>query len=589
MKRFVITLIYVLSLINLYANNNNEKNSEKELEINETQYEKLIDLAKTSSSENIEYAFICLYKANLIAEENNDVRKMVECNTMMADIFKENMSYPTAISYYGRVAEDLIKIKDYHAACKTYINIAQLYQNSEFESKWSIDAMNKAMKYAEETNDEILINEVILAFGKLYSSQNKYDKAIECYDLILKKEISKNTIHLISKTLTNKANVLIKKKEYEKAMNIIDSSLYMCIRDFNDSLLIINYGLKANVYDSINDFESAKRYYKQAIELGYSEGYFDNCSKNMFDLAYLYRKEKKYEDAIDVLKIICDSTEKYKMYEICYESYYYMSHCYASLERYEQAYQSFCKHDYYHNLIVDISQQEKINKLRNSFLLSLNIRELKATEMEENNNINEKNDWRIFISIIVVLMIILITFVVLYINYKTMFNKNKATTYEQELKINKMENDLMEHQLKNSRESLINLALHLKSYMELINPLKEDLKTAIELPENEQKNKIKNIYLNIQNNIQAINHPDNLNKQIDAVYKDFLNRLNETHPNLTKAEKKLCTMLVVNMSSKEIATLTNTTVRSVETSRYRLRKKFDLSRDEDIVNYLKKI
>ncbi len=589
MKRIIITLIYLLSLFNAYSTTNNKGKTENGPITNENQYEKLIDLAKTYFSKNTEYAFICLYKAQVIAEENNDIKKMIECNTMMGNIFKENNSYPTAISYYEKVAEDMIKINDYHGICNIYIKIAQAYQNSEFESKWSIEAMNKAMKYAEEANDESLIHKMFIALGDLYYSQNEYDKAIECYDKILQKEINKNTIHLISTTLTHKAKALIKIKEYERSMNLIDSSLYMSIRDFNDSLQVINYSLKANIYDSINDFESAKRYYIQSAKLSYSIDDFNNCGENMFSLAYLHQKNGKFDEAIKILQIICDSTEKYKMYNICHQSYHQLSNCYATLGEYEKAYNTFSKHDSFLDFTNDIAQEEKISKLRNSFLLSLNTKDLKAKEIEENNEKANRNKWLVFVSINIILTMILITFVFLHLNYKTIFNKNKIITYEQELKINKIENDLMEYQLKSNRETLVNLALHLKSYIELINPLKEDLKHAIELPDNEQKNKIKNIYFNIQNNIQAFNNTDNLNKQIDAIYKDFLDNLDMKHPGLTKSEKKLCTMLFTNMSSKEIATLTSTTIRSVETSRYRLRKKFGLSRDEDIVDFLQKI
>ena len=182
-----------------------------------------------------------------------------------------------------------------------------------------------------------------------------------------------------------------------------------------------------------------------------------------------------------------------------------------------------------------------------------------------------------------------ITFIILYSTNKATLHKNEVTTYEQQHKIDKIENDLMEYQLKNNRELTMKLAFQLKSYLQIINPIKEDLKNAIELPESEQKNKIKNIYQHLQNNTHIFNNAENLNKQIDKVYKDFLNRLEEKYPGLTKAEKKLCTLLYINMSSKEIATITNSTIRTIETSRYRLRKKFNLSRDEDIVSFLQKI
>ena len=111
-----------------------------------------------------------------------------------------------------------------------------------------------------------------------------------------------------------------------------------------------------------------------------------------------------------------------------------------------------------------------------------------------------------------------------------MFHKNEITTYEQQLKIDKIENNLMEYQLKSNKELLVNLALHLKYYIEYINPLKDELKAAIELPEDEQKNKIKNIYISMQNNIKILNNTENLNKQINNIYKDFLDKLDKKYP-----------------------------------------------------------
>jgi DNA-binding CsgD family transcriptional regulator len=277
------------------------------------------------------------------------------------------------------------------------------------------------------------------------------------------------------------------------------------------------------------------------------------------------------------------------MYNVCYQAFYQLSQCYSLLGEYEEAYYLFNKYDIYYDSLYRIYQDKKVQELRNSYLLSANVNELKAKEIKEKNIKDNINEWKLFISIIIVLIMISITFIILYSTNKATSHKNEVTTYEQQHKIDKIENDLMEYQLKNNRELTMKLAFQLKSYLQIINPIKEDLKNAIELPENEQKNKIKNIYQHLQNNTHIFYNAENLNKQIDKVYKDFLNKLEEKHPGLTKAEKKLCTLLYINMSSKEIATITNTTIRTIETSRYRLRKKFNLSRDEDIVSFLQKI
>jgi DNA-binding CsgD family transcriptional regulator len=72
----------------------------------------------------------------------------------------------------------------------------------------------------------------------------------------------------------------------------------------------------------------------------------------------------------------------------------------------------------------------------------------------------------------------------------------------------------------------------------------------------------------------------NLDQQFSA-------RLLLAHPGLTPYEIKLCTLLWKNHSSKEIAGALNITIGSVNTARYRLRKKLTLPREIDLIIYLK--
>lgn len=49
---------------------------------------------------------------------------------------------------------------------------------------------------------------------------------------------------------------------------------------------------------------------------------------------------------------------------------------------------------------------------------------------------------------------------------------------------------------------------------------------------------------------------------------------------------KLCACLKLNLGTKEIAALMNISARSVENSRYRLRKKLELSGSENLSDFL---
>lgn len=72
----------------------------------------------------------------------------------------------------------------------------------------------------------------------------------------------------------------------------------------------------------------------------------------------------------------------------------------------------------------------------------------------------------------------------------------------------------------------------------------------------------------------------------DKVHSDFLVALKEHYPNLTANELKLSAYLRMNLSTKEVAQLMNISVRGVEISRYRLRKKLGIPAEVNLFHYL---
>jgi ligand-binding sensor domain-containing protein len=101
-----------------------------------------------------------------------------------------------------------------------------------------------------------------------------------------------------------------------------------------------------------------------------------------------------------------------------------------------------------------------------------------------------------------------------------------------------------------------------------------DVKRAIELVNEIEKNN--------SNWEQFAAHFDEINN-------DFIKKLKIKFPNLTSTDLKVCTYLQLKLATKEIAQLMNITVRGVEISRYRLRKKMNLTTGQTLNDFLNEI
>lgn len=70
------------------------------------------------------------------------------------------------------------------------------------------------------------------------------------------------------------------------------------------------------------------------------------------------------------------------------------------------------------------------------------------------------------------------------------------------------------------------------------------------------------------------------------VYAEFYHNLISEYPNLTANDIKFCAMVKLNFSNKEIAQYDNMSIRTVESKKYRLRKKLNLAADTDFNGWI---
>ena len=118
---------------------------------------------------------------------------------------------------------------------------------------------------------------------------------------------------------------------------------------------------------------------------------------------------------------------------------------------------------------------------------------------------------------------------------------------------------------------------------------KNKLLTKIKKELNENKHLDNSIAIKlIDSNLNDTKDWSFFEQAFNNVDKYFLEKLKTSHPDLTPNDLRFCAYLRLNLTSKEIASLLNISIKSVETKRYRLRKKLSLDHNDGLVDYILK-
>lgn len=157
-----------------------------------------------------------------------------------------------------------------------------------------------------------------------------------------------------------------------------------------------------------------------------------------------------------------------------------------------------------------------------------------------------------------------------------------------ENEIVQLRNESLQSEMKHKNQELANATLHLIQKNKTLTYLKNDL-TKLQKSlssDNPEKHSVTNLLKKVNRDLRNEKNWELFNSYFDDVHQDFITRLKNEYPDLSPKELRLCAYLRMNLSSKEIAPLMNISVRGVEISRYRLRKKLGLGHNVNLTDYL---
>ncbi len=520
-------------------------------------------------------------------------------------------------------------IKKYDTAL-LYLNKALQLSNELKYDRWLYDI------YSENSS-------LLIASGNFSISLEYYFKMLKLLDETQGKYGSKTSLQEKYAILYgDMGTCYFKMEDKEKALSYYTKSLELCrtISVKDKSFPCNQYQLKlynniGSVYLTRNELQQAKANYEKALEINkvnnnqiYSASIYNN-------LGIIYKSLKDYPRAFEyynksflIRQELHDTAGMAQVYNNLGDCYYttgdysksieilnkallfskqvstlpsqmkaasFLSESYAKVGNFKQALSMHKFYSQLHDSINNTGQIQLVAKLEMQYLFE---KEQKENELLQQVQLAQKQ--RKILIFMIISGVLLSSFIVLILlnrNQKIRLRRNELlqesmVLESRNLLLEKQNLELEKIRLKQEldfrNKELTTHVMYLLKKNEFITSISGKLLNIKTLLNNEDKKWVQDIVRELQSNVDNTVWGE-FEMRFQQVHDDFYDRLKEHFPDLTPNEKKICAFLRLNMTTKDISSITFQTVKSIQVARTRLRKKMDMSRDENLISFLQQL
>ena len=503
--------------------------------------------------------------------ESVKVSKLKDYNTelllshrLLGSLYHKVQNYEEAINHYEECIEYAKAQNDSLTLRECYVNSGSIYFTQGLNSK-SLEYFLQAVNYSESFDKEKEYNNI----GAVFFSEGEYDEAYKYYNMALEIFKKKKDRYSTLVVLTNIGDVFRITEKYDLALTHYNNVLAGNDTLKDDELSIICLNNIGIVKSKTDDGDSAIHYFEKSLKL--AENYPDQVlySRTLFLLGEEYFKRNMFAKAKPYLLKSFEIANKLSIYAEKSGSSDLLQQIYTKDGQYKSALYYANMHKQASDSLIENEAKSEVMKLL--FEHKIKLQEIdKKEQIERQDAEHRKSVFKFYTVTFLLIIATLLSFIIMY-RAKQKSKYAKVEKEKAKLEVEKMERELELRNFEvvgkvlsiNEKNEFIDSTAKLLDEFShsLVQTKKAELKTIIrQIREQEEQNQWEEFYY-----------------YFTKVYSKFFEKLEKDFPELTLSEKRLCAFLKLNMTTKDIASLTYLNFKSVEVARTRLRRKLNLT------------
>ncbi|MDG3582590.1 tetratricopeptide repeat protein [Galbibacter pacificus] len=471
----------------------------------------------------------------------------------------------------------------------SYLQFAHFYKKTGAINE-ALANYQQAEKYKPHIKDTALVD-LYLQMGKIHFSVKHYQTASKQFLKAL--QLSKTIEYIKGRAMANGyvGSCFEKLSNYKDALKYQKTSLEL-FEQIEDSLglALVNENI-GSIYEDKEQYKVAYQYFKRALDyMERQDGQFDRKLNIINNMGDVNRKKENYKEALMYTLKAKNLAEKSHNYHQLESAYKDLSKTYGLLNDFEQAYINLGISDSINETIIRLQNVQQINALQ--ALYDANSKEAKIDLLTKENEVNKAQERLMLIFIIALLGLIFGVYV--YLKKRKQHELNIEKYKQQALEANLEKKKLIEENLQREIElktsSLSKYSLNLAQKNRTLSQVAHTLTNIKGRKKIDVDAKLNEIVLVINEDLSEKQEWNQFMDYFEQIHPSFFKNLRyRTEEELSITELRLCMLLRLGLSSKEIASILRVTPDSIRVARYRLRKKLSINQGDKLTRFLQQL
>lgn len=525
---------------------------------------KMIDLAKVYKYVNIDSSLYFCDKAYPMTLSDKNINYEIEILTLKSELSRKKGDYDKAMNFATLARDKSIMADSKKLHANVLLSLGGVYFDlGAFDLAY--ENCMTSLEIFKSLNDEEGAFWCHNTFGILLSFQKQMKESLEYFNMAEKAAIALNDNVLMAAIFNNLGLYHLNTGNLKMAEAYIHKSLKICEDERFTMMIIYNYANLAILYAMNNDYDKAIKTWLTIESIAMSAGSKYELAKSRYSLAWIYYQTGDKSKALDYFHQSYATSIEIGSVEMAKINLDYLSKIYYELGDLNQAY----------GYSVDY------NKFTDSLNMLNNANSMMRLKYEyDYQRDKESLIWQNRVRNIIIAVLFIVLFFIVF-SVIVMKKRHKLKIKNMELSRAQLEIEL-EHK---SREMTTKL-IYLQKKNDMIASIVDQLLKLKPQMKIQNQEVIDGVINTLKNNTEGDNWKE-FELRFEEIHSGFMKKLNERFPDLTQNEKRLCAYLRLNMTTKEIASLLYLSIHSVDSARYRLRKKLNLTNsDIDISAFL---